>query len=153
MAWIPLLVAAVLLLLFPKKAFTIMAAATMGVISIGLYLVIDENIDESRQSKVNIEARIDSSNCPAKEPIFVTVKNSAELPLTMLKWNVAIYRTGYTSDLNRMNRRYSPKYALLEPLAAGESVNFCYELPEIREGYPTNELRFEAIDKQVVFGQ
>jgi hypothetical protein len=153
MAWIPLLIAAVLLLLFPKKAFTIMAAATMGVISIGLYLVIDENIDESRQSKVNIEARIDISNCPAKEPIFVTVKNSAELPLTMLKWNVAIYRTGYTSDLNRMNRRYSPKYALLEPLAAGESVNFCYELPEIREGYPNSELRFEAIDKQVVFGE
>ncbi|RLA22796.1 MAG: hypothetical protein DRQ61_05515 [Gammaproteobacteria bacterium] len=152
MAWIPLFVAAVLLLLFPKKAFTILAALTLVIISIGLYLIVDENIDESRQSKVDIEAHLDPSLCPPTEPVFVKVTNASDATLTMLKWNLAVYRSGYHSDLNRMNRRYSPEYALLKPLSAGESVNFCYELPEIREDYPSSELRFEAIDKQVSFG-
>ncbi|GEM_PF-3770158 len=153
MAWIPLVVAAVLLLIFPKKAFTILASLTLVIISIGLYLMIDDNIDESRQGKIEIKANIAPSNCPTTEPVFVTVTNRSESTLAMLKWNLAVYRSGYDKDLDIMNRRYSPKYALLEPLAAGESVNFCYALPEIREGYQANELRFGAIDKQVIFGK
>jgi hypothetical protein len=152
MAWIPLIVAAVLLLIFPKKAFTILAALTLVIISIGLYLMVDENIDESRQSKIGIEAHIDASSCPTTEPVFVTVTNHSESTLAMLKWNLAVYRTGYDKDLDIMNRRYSPKYALLKPLPAGKSVTFCYELPSTREDYPPTELRFEAIDKQVSFG-
>lgn len=152
MAWIPLIVAAVLLLLFPKKAFTILAALTLAIISLALYLVVDENIDESRQNKVNIEAHPDPSLCQPSKPISVKVTNASDATLKVLQWNIAIYRSGYNSDLNRLNRRYSPKYALLKPLPAGQSANFCYELPEIREDYPASELRFEAIDKQVSFG-
>lgn len=151
MAWIPLIIAVVLLLLFPKKAFTILAAVTLAAISIGLYLVVDENIDQSRQSKVKIEAHVDQSVCSAEQPLSVTVTNASEVTLTVMKWNLAVYRVGYDTDLNRMNRRYSPKYALLEALPAGESVKFCYEIPKIREDYPVEALRFGAIDKQVEF--
>lgn len=152
MAWIPLVAALILLLLFPRKAPVIVSSITLAVMAIAIYLMVDENIDTSREGKVSIQAEIDPENCTADMPLRVNIQNNSDATLSLFKWNIAVYRVGYTTDLNRTNRRHSPKFGLEKPLGAGQSTSFCYEIPKTREGYQNDELSFAAIDKQVAFG-
>ncbi|KAF1051208.1 MAG: hypothetical protein GAK43_02495 [Stenotrophomonas maltophilia] len=141
----------VLLLRYPSRALPVSAAALALLGLIIAIAVWQDARDERRLQLLELRIRYAPTLCPADQPLALTLKNASDAPLRELRWKVAAYRTGDSTDLAQ-DLFETPRYRGPGALLAGETWSACLPLPTLRAGYRASTLDFRAIRIEGRFG-
>lgn len=133
----------ILLIRYPSRALPISGAGLVGLAAV-IALAIWQDSNDTRQLQ-HLELRIayQPEQCPPGRPLAVSLKNGASRPLLELRWKVAAYRPGDTTDLAE-NLYEAPRYRGPGALLAGDAWSDCLPLPPLRPGYRASTLEFRA---------
>ena len=133
----------ILLIRYPTKALPVSMAALVGLGLVATWVIWQEGRDERYLAHLELRLHYDPQRCPADRPLAIDLKNGSDAALLELRWEVAAYRPGNSTNLAQ--RLYeSPRYSGPGELLPGASWNDCLPLPDLRSGYRPNSLEFRA---------
>ncbi|WP_417660292.1 multidrug transporter [Pseudomonas sp.] len=133
----------ILLIRYPNKALPVTLAAVIGLFIVASAVIWQENREKNQLAELELRFIYDPQNCPADQPLAVTLKNASQNPMLSLQWELAAYRPG--DSVNLVENTYdSPRYNGPGDLQPGASWKSCLPLPAIRSGYRASSLEFRA---------
>lgn len=133
----------VLLIRYPSKALPITLAALVGLGLVASWVLWQESRENRHLAHLELRLSYAPHDCPADQPLSVELKNGSTAALLDLRWQVAAYRPGDTTNL--AERLYeSPRYSGPGELLPGASWQACQPLPNLRSGYRADTLNFRA---------
>ena len=133
----------VLLLRYPLKALPISAAAALLLVLVGAVVLWQEKRDEHQLARLHLSFTYAAAQCPADQPLALTLSNNSEAALLELTWQIAAYRPG--EGINLAEPLYTnPRYSGPGELAPGSQWQSCLPLPTLRRGYRASTLEFRA---------
>lgn len=133
----------ILLLRYPARALPISAAALVGLGLVVALAIWQDSLEQRRLERLELRIRYAPTLCPADRPLRVDLKNGSDAPLLELRWKVAAYRPGDTTDLAE-NLYEAPRYRGPGALLGGDAWSDCLPLPALRPGYRASTLEFRA---------
>ena len=133
----------ILLIRYPGKALPVSLGALIGLGLVASWVLWQE----SRENRylAHLELRLDyaPNSCPADRPLALNLKNASDAALAELRWQVAAYRPGDSTNL--AERLYeTPRYSGPGDLQPGADWQTCLPLPTLRSGYRPDTLKFRA---------
>ncbi|WP_372877047.1 multidrug transporter [Pseudomonas sp.] len=133
----------ILLIRYPSKALPISLAALIGLGLVASWVLWQESRETRHLAHLQLRLDYDPQNCPANRPLAVELKNGSSAALLELRWQIAAYRPGDTTNL--AERLYeSPRYSGPGELLPGATWQDCLPLPTLRSGYRASTLEFRA---------
>lgn len=133
----------ILLIRYPLKALPISMAALAGLGLVASWVVWQESRDARYLAHLELRLNYAPQQCPADRPLALHLKNGSDAALLELRWEVAAYRPG--SSTNLAQRLYeSPRYSGPGELLPGAHWQACLPLPDLRSGYSPASLEFRA---------
>jgi hypothetical protein len=125
------------------KVLSVVAVLIGGAI---WYLFFNDSSSTSRVTYVDRDAQVSVSlnysvtECNADHPLRVTIINRADKTVEKIKWYVAAFVPGRSSDITKNYGEYSSDY-ILEP---NKMISLCYKAPQLSEPREPSDLRWEA---------
>ena len=133
----------ILLIRYPSKALPISLAALIGLGLVASWVLWQESRETRHLAHLQLRLVYDPQDCPANRPLALTLKNGSTAALLELRWQIAAYRPGDSTNL--AERLYeSPRYSGPGELLPGATWQDCLPLPTLRSGYRANTLEFRA---------
>ncbi|MCU1715754.1 multidrug transporter [Pseudomonas sp. 5P_3.1_Bac2] len=133
----------VLLLRYPRKALPISGAAAVLLGLLASVVLWQERRDEHHLARLQLHLSFAPGQCPADQPLALTLDNRSSAALVELTWQVAAYRPG--ENVNLAQAFYtSPHYSGPGELAPGAQWRSCLPVPTLRSGYRASTLEFRA---------
>ena len=133
----------VLLIRYPTKALPVSAAALLGLLLVGAWTYWDDLREQRNLARLELRLSHAPGSCPTDRPLAMELKNSSQLPLVELRFEIAAYRPGDTVNLVQ-NLYDAPRYRGPGELLPGDSWRDCLPLPALRPGYRAATLEFRA---------
>jgi hypothetical protein len=133
----------ILLIRYPSKALPISLAALIGLGLVASWVLWQESRETRHLAHLQLRLVYDPQNCPANRPLALTLQNGSSAALLELRWQIAAYRPGDSTNL--AERLYeSPRYSGPGELLPGATWQDCLPLPILRSGYRASTLEFRA---------
>jgi hypothetical protein len=133
----------ILLIRYPSKALPISLAALIGLGLVASWVLWQESRETRHLAHLQLRLVYDPQDCPANRPLALTLKNGSTAALLELRWQIAAYRPGDSTNL--AERLYeSPRYSGPGELLPGATWQDCLPLPTLRSGYRASTLEFRA---------
>ena len=133
----------ILLIRYPSKALPISLAALIGLGLVASWVLWQESRETRHLAHLQLRLVYDPQHCPANRPLAVELKNGSTAALLELRWQIAAYRPGDSTNL--AERLYeSPRYSGPGELLPGATWQDCLPLPTLRSGYRASTLEFRA---------
>lgn len=133
----------ILLIRYPSKALPISLAALIGLGLVASWVLWQESRETRHLAHLELRLVYDPQDCPANRPLALTLKNGSTAALLELRWQIAAYRPGDSTNL--AERLYeSPRYSGPGELLPGATWQDCLPLPILRSGYRASTLEFRA---------
>jgi hypothetical protein len=133
----------ILLIRYPSKALPISLAALIGLGLVASWVLWQESRETRHLAHLQLRLVYDPQDCPANRPLALTLKNGSTAALLELRWQIAAYRPGDSTNL--AERLYeSPRYSGPGELLPGATWQDCLPLPILRSGYRASTLEFRA---------
>jgi hypothetical protein len=154
MIWAALIIAIVLLFLFPKKMGLVAGLIIATFLAVVVYIKVDEGNRKSQLDAVSIVIEYGTSNCSFAEPVNVVIKNGSGSTVESVKWSISAYQAGYSANVIDDGKYYGTNQAPYESrqaLAPNESISLCYEVPTLKSDINVSGLSWEGVNKQVLF--
>ncbi|MCY1407282.1 hypothetical protein D9M71_225790 [compost metagenome] len=142
----------VLLIVYPTRALPVSAAALAGLALVALWAIWQDSSERRDLERLELRIAYAPTQCPADRPLALTLKNGSQRPLRELRWKIAAYRPGETTDLAE-NLYEAPRYRGPGVLLSGEEWKDCLPLPPLRPGYRATTLEFRAEHIEGAFGE
>ncbi|MBO3277718.1 multidrug transporter [Pseudomonas schmalbachii] len=142
----------VLLIRFPTRALPISAAALVGLGLVIALAIWQDSSDRRQLDRLELRIAYAPTQCPADRPLALSLKNGSDHPLRELRWKIAAYRPGETTDLAE-NLYEAPRYRGPGVLLSGAEWKDCLPLPPLRPGYRASTLEFRAERIEGAFGE
>jgi hypothetical protein len=133
----------ILLIRYPSKALPISLAALIGLGLVASWVLWQESRETRHLAHLELRLVYDPQDCPVNRPLALTLKNGSTAALLELRWQIAAYRPGDSTNL--AERLYeSPRYSGPGELLPGATWQDCLPLPTLRSGYRASTLEFRA---------
>ena len=133
----------ILLIRYPSKALPISLAALIGLGLVASWVLWQESRETRHLAHLELRLVYDPQDCPVNRPLALTLKNGSTAALLELRWQIAAYRPGDSTNL--AERLYeSPRYSGPGELQPGATWQDCLPLPTLRSGYRASTLEFRA---------
>jgi hypothetical protein len=133
----------ILLVRYPAKALPLSLSAVLGVALIALWVLWEEQGEERRFARLDIQLSYSPQGCPADRPLAIQVRNGGDATLRDFAWQVQAFRPGDTINLAQPSYD-RPRYLGPAELQPGAQWQDCLPLPPIRQGYRPQSLEFRA---------
>lgn len=134
---------AILLICYPRRAVPVSLGALLGLGVVIGWVIWQEQRQEHLLAQLDLRMSYAPADCPAAQPLRITLVNHSSKPMESLRWEVAAYSPG--SALNLVTSSYdAPKYQGPGHLEPGQSWVSCAPLPPLRTGYRSSNLEFRA---------
>ncbi|GGJ82693.1 multidrug transporter [Pseudomonas matsuisoli] len=133
----------VLLLKYPAKALPVSLAALCALGIVAAVVAWQQTRLDHQLAGLDISLNVDTRQCPATTPLFVTVRNTQDAPLITLSWRTAAYFPGDRNDL-AANDYSRPQYSAPHAIPPGEAWTTCLPVPPLRDGYRAETLQYRA---------
>jgi hypothetical protein len=133
----------VLLLRYPRQALPISAAAALLLGLVASVVLWQERRDEQQLARLQLSLTYAPEQCPADQPLALSLDNRSSAALLELTWQVAAYRPGESTNLAEPLYA-TPRYSGPGELAPGAQWHTCLPLPPLRSGYRPSTLQFRA---------
>ena len=132
----------ILLIRYPAKALPVSLAALLGLGLVSAWVLWQEGRDQRDLDQLQLRITYDPQHCPGDQPLATTLSNGSAATLLVLRWKIAAYRPGESTNLAE-NLYAMPHYSgpALQP---GATWNSCLPLPPLRSGYRASSLEFRA---------
>ncbi len=140
---LPLLTWAALLLRYPKRTLAVAVPLFSLIIMLALWLQWQESSTEQRLAGLELQLVYAPEQCPAEQPLQVSLHNTSDLALHSLSWRIAAYRPGERTNLVE-DRYNNPVFDSRQPLQPDARWQSCLPLPALRSGYRASTLEFRA---------
>jgi hypothetical protein len=133
----------ILLIRYPIRAVPISLGALLGLGLVAAWVIWQEQREEQLLAQLELRLTYAPGNCPAAQPLHITLDNHSSHALQSLRWEVAAYSPG--SSLNLVSSNYDPPhYRGPGDLQPGERWESCAPVPPLRAGYRSSSLEFQA---------
>jgi hypothetical protein len=133
----------ILLIRYPSKALPISLAALIGLGLVASWVLWQESRETRHLAHLELRLVYDPQDCTVNRPLALTLKNGSTAALLELRWQIAAYRPGDSTNL--AERLYeSPRYSGPGELLPGATWQDCLPLPILRSGYRASTLEFRA---------
>jgi hypothetical protein len=133
----------ILLIRYPSKALPISLAALIGLGLVASWVLWQESRETRHLAHLQLRLVYDPQNCPVNRPLALELQNGSSAALLELRWQIAAYRPGDSTNL--AERLYeSPRYSGPGELLPGATWQDCLPLPTLRSGYRASTLEFRA---------
>jgi len=136
-----------LLLRYPKRTLAIGVPLLLLLASIAGWLVIGERNNQRLLDHLDMQITYAPQQCPSNAPLLVHLRNNTDKSLKDLKWRIAAYRPGETTNLIE-TLFTEAHYSSASPLVAGAEWQTCLPLPSLRAGYRASTLDFRIERRQ-----
>lgn len=133
----------ILLIRYPSRALPVSLAALALLAALAGWVIWQEQRESGRLAQLAITLRFDLQQCPASQPLALTVRNGSDADLQALSFKVTAYAPGVSANLVE-NRYAEARYRGPGALLAGSQWEDCLSLPPLREGYRASTLAFRA---------
>nr|WP_298147249.1 multidrug transporter [uncultured Pseudomonas sp.] len=133
----------ILLIRYPVKALPISLAALLGLGLVSAWVLWQEGRDNRDLDHLQLRIVYDPQRCPGDQPLATTLSNGSDAALLELRWTIAAYRPGESTNLAE-NLYATPRYAGPGNLLPGATWNTCLPMPPLRSGYRPSSLEFRA---------
>ncbi|MES2869361.1 MAG: multidrug transporter [Pseudomonadota bacterium] len=133
----------ILLLRYPAKALSVSMAAVIGLGLVAASVAWLDSRETQQLARLELRMTYAPKQCPANRPLFLTLRNSNDIPLESLSWRIAAYSPGDTVNLAD-NLYTAPRYRGPGELQAGATWQDCLPMPPLRAGYRAQTLEFRA---------
>lgn len=141
----------ILLIRYPLRAIPISLGALLGLGLVAAWVIWQEQREQQLLAQLELRLAYAPADCPAAQPLRVTLDNRSPKPLRSLRWEVGAYSPGSSLDLVTSNYD-SPRYRGHGDLQPDERWESCMPLPPLRPGYRGSSLEFRAERIQGHFG-
>ena len=142
----------VLLIRYPSKALPISLGALVGLGLVASWVLWEESRENRHLAHLELRLEYAPDSCPADRPLALNLTNGSSAALLELRWQIAAYRPGDSTNL--AERLYeSPRYSGPGELLPGAHWQSCLPLPNLRSGYRASTLEFRAERLQGTFSR
>lgn len=153
MAWIIGIAAFLFFLVkYPKPTLSVVAVLGVAIGALILSWNQDARDRAAEQALVEVFITYDEAGCSDGYPLRVSIANRTDRTLTTVRWELAAYRPGFSTDLaDGLDDRMTSDR--IQP--PGTSWVACYRLPELSRGADPSglEFRVEEFGKYVTLTQ
>lgn len=117
----------VLLFLFPRQMSVVLGAAAVIGVVIGIWYYLKHKQYAQEEAAVQISVLYDPRQCSPEQPLLVTIRNQASLPVVGVEWVFSARRPGYRSELTGDWLRV---FSIEEVIAPGQARESCHPVPQ-----------------------
>lgn len=136
-----------LLLRYPKRTLAIGVPIIVILASIAGWLVLAERNNQRLLDHLDMQINYAPEHCPNNTPLHVQLRNNTDKSLKDLKWRIAAYRPGESTNLIE-TLFTEAHYSSASPLVSGAFWETCLPLPSLRAGYRASTLDFRIERRQ-----
>lgn len=149
MEWLPVAVAVVLFIFFPRNIF-IAAFITVAIgASVYGYLQYDEWRTIKDEEAVTVTIEYLPEECSESSPLKITIDNASSRTVSEVKWEISVKEPGGGSELAENSQDACSQDEILKPK---ESRNVCVPIPSLRQEIEDfSKLEYSAKNKYVSF--
>ena len=149
MEWLPVPIALVLFIFFPKKIFV--AACIIVAIGAGVFGYL--NYDDWRMNKekeaITVVIEYAPEECNEPSPLKIIIDNASSSTVSEVKWDISVKEPGSGSELAEYSTH---DYSHDKKLKPKESVKICARIPKLRrEIKDFSKLDYSIENKSVSF--
>lgn len=150
MAWIALIVGLVLLFLFPKQMAAVIAVAIAA--GVGLYVYFERQDRLSREERDKVVVRVEygaNRECPANQPLSVSIGNGTDRTVTKIEFQLEIRRPGYSHNL--IEGHGAATFESDKIIKPKDGYSLCHSAPKLRGDPALKDLEYSIAFKDVTF--
>ncbi|VAW87622.1 hypothetical protein MNBD_GAMMA16-1446 [hydrothermal vent metagenome] len=152
MLWVALLISLILLYLFRKQVSVIVGIVALMAAVVVVYIYNEDKIHERERASITVSVKYDDIACSPDTPLHVVVKNTSQRIAQDVKWNIEVFRFGYSSNVVKGaagGDPWSTPYRIDTPLKVIEQTIICYSVPVLTGKYEPSQLLYRIANKKV----
>jgi hypothetical protein len=152
MGWlIALIIAVVLLYVFPKR-IGVVVIATFIAVGLGLYLYVEHQEELRRKESDQVVVKVNyagEKNCPASHPLSVFIGNTTNRTVNKIEFRVEIRRPGYSDNL--VDGYGAGSFRSDKIIKPDEGHSFCHTAPKLKGSPALKDLEYTVGSKNITF--
>jgi len=152
MLWVALIIGLILIYLFRKQVAVIAGIVVLMAAVVILYMYNEDKELEYDRDLIKVHVKYDEVVCSPDKPLQVIVENTSPSVAKVVKWNVEVFRPGYSANIVKGasgGDPWSTPYRIDTPLKEMSKVTICYSVPTLNEKSPVSQLLYRIANKAV----